>query len=91
MRSLLASRIVPRTTLDIDASVLEELRARQRREDKSLGQLASELLASALHHTEPAAGEEPFRWSPQRMGKPKVDLEDKEALWAVLDRDERDH
>jgi len=79
---------MPRTTIDIDASVLDELRARQRREGKTLGRLASELLATALHETEPDGEEEPFRWKSHRMGKPRVDLEDKEALWALLDADE---
>lgn len=81
---------MPRTTIDIDATVLDELRARQRREGKTLGRLASELLATALHETAPEEGVEPFRWRSHRMGKPKVDLEDKEALWAILDADEHD-
>jgi hypothetical protein len=81
---------VPRTTLDIDTSVLEELRARQRREGKTLGRLASELLATALQETEPDEDEQPFRWHSHHMGKPKIDLEDKEALWAILDADEHD-
>lgn len=81
---------MPRTTIDIDASVLDELRARQRLEGKTLGRLASELLASALHETQPEKDEQPFRWKSHRMGKPKIDLEDKEALWAILDADEHD-
>ncbi|MBA2765740.1 MAG: antitoxin [Solirubrobacterales bacterium] len=81
---------MPRTTIDIDASVLDELRARQRREGKTLGRLASELLATALHETEPEEAEQPFRWRTHRMGLPLVDLEDKDAVWAILDADERD-
>jgi hypothetical protein len=81
---------MPRTTLDIDTSVLEELRARQRHEGKTLGRLASELLATALQETEPDEAEQPFHWQSHHMGKPKIDLEDKEALWAILDADEHD-
>lgn len=81
---------MPRTTIDIDATVLEELRARGRHEGKTLGRLASELLATAMHETAPEDDEEPFRWKSHRMGNPKVDLEDKEALWAILDADEHD-
>jgi hypothetical protein len=81
---------VPRTTLDIDTSVLEELRARQHREGKTLGRLASELLATALQETEADEDEQPFHWRSHHMGKPKIDLEDKEALWAILDADEHD-
>lgn len=79
-----------RTTIDIDASVLGELRARQRREGKTLGQLASELLATALHETGGEVEQQPFRWKSHHMGEPKVDLEDREALWAILDADEHD-
>ena len=37
-----------RTTLDLDASVLQELRQRAEMEAKSMGAVASELLAGAL-------------------------------------------
>ena len=75
-------RCVPRTTLDIDATVLRELKRRQKRERKSLGRLVSELLAPALASDpdEP----QPFHWTTRRMGT-GIDLEDKEAVWAVLD------
>jgi len=39
---------MPRTTIDIDASVLRELKRLQKRAHKSLGQLISELVATAL-------------------------------------------
>jgi hypothetical protein len=77
---------MPRTTLDLDSSVLSELRRRGRREGKSMGQLASELLASAL--TDEADGPtSTFEWRSGSLGEPLVDLEDKEAVRAVLDRD----
>lgn len=74
---------MPRTTLDIDASVLRELKRRQEREKKTLGELVSELLAKALAepaHKAPA----PLKWTSKPLGL-KVDLEDKEAVWAILD------
>ena len=75
-------RCVPRTTLDIDASVLGELRKRQRRENKTLGALVSELLAKAIEAEvkEPR----PFKWIAKDL-RPLVDLEDKDAVWAILD------
>jgi hypothetical protein len=73
-----------RTTLDLDASVLEQLRARARDEHKSMGQVASERLAVALGG-EGSAEPAPLRWSTRHMGKPKVDLHDKDALWRVLE------
>jgi len=48
-----------------------------------MGQVASEELARALAE-EPAAAP-PFRWVSHHMGEPLVDLEDKAAVWAILD------
>jgi hypothetical protein len=73
---------MPRTTLDIDASVLAELKELQRREGRSLGELASELLARALRSRKPSPSR--FSWTTKPMA-PRVDLEDKEAVHAALD------
>ncbi len=83
MRRWLTSRIMPRTTIDIDAAVFRALKKRQRREGKSLGQLVSELLATSLREeSEPPP--EPFAWVAKPM-RPLVDLEDKDAVYRVLD------
>ena len=87
MRHGIASRIMPRTTLDLDAGVLRQLK-RRKRNGQSLGQLASELLAVALHEpaTEPAT--EParpaLRWRSARMGA-RVDLDDPEDVSRAAD------
>lgn len=86
MRHLLTSRIMPRTTLDLDPSVLRELRRRGQRDRKSMGQVASELLAQALAEDEPPRPTG-FRWRTGKLGRPLVDLEDKEAVRAILDED----
>lgn len=84
MRCAPASSITTRTTLNLDPSVLNELRERSARERKSIGELASQLLARELREEpQPAA---PFSWVSRDLGKPAVDLEDKEALRAVLDQ-----
>jgi len=75
-----------RTTLDIDPSVLRALRARGRSEGKSMGQLASELMASELAR-EPEPEPPPFVWHSADLGEARVDLEDKDAVWALLDAD----
>jgi hypothetical protein len=79
-----------RTTLDIELPILQELKALQRREDKTLGELVSELLADALGRRKAAASKSrpKFRWYTQSLGA-KVDLEDKEAVRAILDADLR--
>ncbi|MGI8945230.1 MAG: antitoxin [Thermoleophilaceae bacterium] len=77
---------MPRTTIDLDGSVLEGLRRVSRREAKSMGQLASELLAPALAGTERSrTGVPAFTLRTARLGEPRVDLEDKDALRAALE------
>jgi hypothetical protein len=87
MLNTAASRIMPRTTLDLDASVLRELKRRKRGSGRSIGQIASELLAGALRRTqdEPRAPERiGARWRSARMGA-RVDLDDKEAVRRMMD------
>ena len=75
-----------RTTLDIDDPVLRELKRRQRAEGKSLGKVASELLARALTEPGEAKPVPKFEWIAQAMGA-RVDLADKEALYQAMDAD----
>ncbi|MEA2221507.1 MAG: hypothetical protein QOJ35_4133 [Solirubrobacteraceae bacterium] len=82
MRGLLASRIMPRTTLDLDPAVLRELRRLGKREGKSMGRVASELLARALGDDDPPGPS--FHWVTHDLGAPRVDLEDKEAVRVAL-------
>jgi plasmid stability protein len=85
MLSVVASDAMPRTTLDLDASVLDELRRRAAREGKSMGALASELLIQSLARDNRPSEPEPLRWTSRDLGLPRVDLEDKEALRTLLD------
>lgn len=86
MLGVLASHIMPRTTLDLDASVLRELRRRGARERKSMGQVASEVLAAGLG--EQAPGERaPLLWPSRGMGRPRIALDDREALGRALDEE----
>ncbi len=64
--------------MDIDASVLRELKRRQKESGKSLGALMSELLAGALQSPEPATPVE-LAWTSRSMGA-LIDLEDKETV-----------
>lgn len=76
---------MPRTTLDLDPGVLRELKRRKRESGRSIGQLASELLANALRRpTDPSTTTPGVSWRSARMGA-RVDLEDKEALRRALD------
>lgn len=82
---------MPRTTLNLDAPILRDLRRLQKREGKSLGRLVSDLLAQALRQdrSDQTPGPE-FHWHSQPLGS-RVDLGDKEAIRALLDRDDRSH
>ena len=84
MLPFIASRIMARTTIDLDPTILRELRRRGAREGKSMGQVASELLARAV--AEPADMPAPeFAWTSVALGEPTVDLEDPEAVRRALD------
>ena len=73
---------IMRTTVDLDATVLQELKQRAAREGKSLGRLISEIAAAALSN-QTRTEQEPFVWHAQAMGA-RIDLADKEALWSAL-------
>lgn len=77
---------MPRTTLDLDASVLRQLELRAQRDRKSLGSVASELLARCLEldDADPTAAE--LRWRSWHLGVPRVDLEEKEGLRVALEQ-----
>lgn len=78
---------MPRTTINIDQSVLDELKERAHREQRSLGELVTRLLADALRR-KPEKERAEFVWHSQKMG-PKVDMSDwarvKELLFAEDD------
>ncbi len=71
-----------RTTLDIDATVMRELRRRQAAEGKTVGSLVSELLAVALAASQVPSP--PFAWTIKAMSA-SVDLDDKDAVYAALE------
>lgn len=73
---------MPRTTLDLDAGVLDALKQRRRTTGKSIGAIASELLAGALLEQRPTRRK--IGWRTSRMGA-RVDLEDKEAVRRALE------
>ena len=75
---------MPRTTIDLDPTVLRELKRRARREGKSLGRLASEVLSAALEQGAEPEAPLPLAWTSRPMGA-LVDLDDKEAVRRALE------
>jgi hypothetical protein len=76
-----------RTTLDIDAPILKELKAIQRREGRALGRIVSQLLAEAISRRRVAVTPPRFEWTSAPM-RARVDLADKDALHAALEQDD---
>ena len=72
-----------RTTLDIDAPILREVKALHEREGRSMGAIVSELLAEALNRRRSSRPRPSFRWTTRDM-KSLVDFSDKEAVYAAL-------
>jgi hypothetical protein len=75
-----------RTTLDIDNPILEEIKRLHDKEKKSMGRIVSDLLAEALARRRKVNKPARFEWNTRAMGA-KVNLEDKEALYQLLDRE----
>ncbi len=74
-----------RTTIDIDDPILEQVKRLQRVEDKSLGQLVSELLGQALRQR--ASGAVPktaLEWTVREMGA-RYELSDSDAMQDAMD------
>jgi len=74
-----------RTTLDIDDPVLRELKRLQAKEGRSLGRIASDLLARALKEDAMPPVAPPPAWIAKPMGA-RVNLSDTEAVRRALDR-----
>jgi len=86
MLFLLASNIM-RTTLDLDLTILKELKAFSKSHSFSLGKAATALLAEALSaHKAKKKAPPPFKWHSQPMGA-KIDILDKDALYRILDEE----
>lgn len=76
---------MPRTTIDIDARVLRELRELQREKKGSLGRLVSDILLEAIPRIRRAKQRPDFNWQSSE-GSLQVDLLDKDAVYGALDR-----
>jgi hypothetical protein len=77
-----------RTTLDIDAPILREVKALQKKQGRSMGRIVTDLLADALARRRGPAAKQEFRWTSRPM-RALVDLADKEAVYKALDSDRR--
>lgn len=79
---------IMRTTLDIDDPILREVKAIHQKEGRPMGAVVSELLADALARRRTTRARPAFRWISRPMTA-RVDLADKDAVYAVLDDERR--
>lgn len=75
---------MPRTTLDIDTQILDEVKRVQSREKGSLGKVVSRLLSEALSRQPRTSEADRLDWISKPMGA-RVDLTDKDALYRELE------
>lgn len=77
---------MPRTTLNIDAPILKDLKRLQKGEKRPLGALVTELLVEALHERSKRSRKKApaFRWIAKDMGKPFIDTGDPRVLKEFL-------
>ena len=87
MLVVISSNII-RTTIDIDDPILREVKAIHQREGRSLGAVVSALLSDALALRQTKRGALSFRWTARAMHA-RIDLADKDALYAALDGERR--
>jgi hypothetical protein len=75
-----------RTTIDIDDPILNEIKAIQKREGRSMGKIVSQLLAEALNKQKTSAKQPKLKWVSRPM-RSLVDLSDKDEVYRILDRE----
>lgn len=75
-----------RTTIDLDGSVLRQLKREAARRETTLRQLVNEYLRQALAHPQ-RKPEYRFNWKVDRGGQimPGVRLDDRKSLWDLMD------
>ena len=75
-----------RTTLIIDDAIFRQLKKLAAEQNRSLSDITQEMLQRGLGQTRPAARRKPPRLPSFSMGRPLVDVADRDQLYEVLDR-----
>ena len=77
-----------RTTIDIDDPILKEIKGLQKKEGRTIGKIVSQLLAEALARRKTHGSTPKLDWISRPMHA-RLDLADKDALYAILDKDKK--
>lgn len=77
-----------RTTIDIDLPILDSLKKLSNKEQKSLKEIVSEVLAIGLSARRQARSTQKskFKWHTKKM-EAHFDIADKDLLYSVLDKE----
>lgn len=75
-----------RTTLIIDDDLFRELKKRAAEQRRTLSEVTQDALRHGLHERKPARPAKPAKPPSFAMGKPAVDLSDRDQLYEILDR-----
>ena len=77
-----------RTTVDIDAPLLLDVKRLQKQEGKTQGQVINELLSAGLRgRSAKPLKRRRLNWPAKAMGQ-RIEIDDREALWALLSEEE---
>ncbi len=76
-----------KTTVNLPDALAEQAKKRAAEEGRTFTSLIEEGLRSVLSTERASPSDEPLPSFGAFGAKPKIDLEDREALWAALDRD----
>lgn len=76
--------IMKRTTLVLEDACMEKIRELARRENRQISQVVNELLVEGLQRRRKRE-RRPFALPSFRMGKPRVNLGDRDILEALMD------
>ena len=75
-----------RTTLIIEDQLFRELKKRAAEEKRSLSEVTQEVLRLGLARRQPARQAKRMKLRAYSMGKPLIDVADRNRLYEVLDR-----
>ena len=80
-------KVMSRITINIEDSLLKAVKSLQQQENKPISMIFSQLLSEALAHRKQLNETPKLNWISQPM-HPRIDLGDKDTIYASFDRDE---
>lgn len=75
---------MPRTTLVLDDACMKKLRKLAHEDHRTLSDLVNELLAEGVQRREQRTKQPPLELPTFSMGRPKIDLADRDALEVAM-------